>query len=56
MKWQGVQEGGDVYTCDLIHIDEWQKTTQHCKAGILQLKIKRDTFVWMRIDLLKVEG
>ena len=45
-----------MYTCDLIHIDDWQKTTQHCKAGILQLKIKRDTFVWMRIDLLKVEG
>ena len=24
----------------LIHIDVWQKPTQHCKAIILQLKIK----------------
>ena len=36
---RGLQEGGDVYTCDLIHVDIWQKTTQHCKAIILQLKI-----------------
>ena len=35
----GVQGGGDVYTCDLIHVDVWQKTMQHCKAIILQLKI-----------------
>ena len=23
----------------LIHVDAWQKSTQHCKAIILQLKI-----------------
>ena len=23
----------------MIHVDEWQKTTQQCKAIILQLKI-----------------
>ena len=25
----------------LIHVDVWQKPTQHCKAIICQLKIKR---------------
>ena len=25
----------------LIHVDEWQKPTQHCKAIILQLKINK---------------
>ena len=35
-----VQEGGDMYNLWLIHVDVWQKPTQHCKAIILQLKIK----------------
>ena len=39
-----VQQGGDlcipcVYTLWLIHVDVWQKPTQHCEAVILQLKI-----------------
>ena len=25
----------------LIHVDVWQKSTQHCKAIILQLKINK---------------
>ena len=35
-----VQEGRDMYNLWLIHVDVWQKPTQHCKAIILQLKIK----------------
>ena len=34
-----VQKGGDIYNLWLIHVDVWQKPTQHCKAIILQLKI-----------------
>ena len=34
-----VQEGRDMYNLWLIHVDVWQKPTQHCKAIILQLKI-----------------
>ena len=26
----------------LIHVDVWQKPTQHCKTIILQLKIKKE--------------
>ena len=33
-------EGPHVYPC-LIRIVVWQKTTQHCKAVILQLKINK---------------
>ena len=33
------REGIYVYLW-LIHVDVWQKPTQHCKAIILQLKIK----------------
>ena len=32
------REGTYVYLW-LIHVDAWQKPTQHCKAIILQLKI-----------------
>ena len=32
------KEGTCVYLW-LIHVDVWQKPTQHCKAIILQLKI-----------------
>ena len=28
----------------LIHVDVWQKPTQHCKTIILQLKIKKEKF------------
>ena len=32
-----------MYVCLwLIHVDVWQKQTQHCKAIILQLKIIRE--------------
>ena len=34
------REGTYVYLW-LIHVDVWQKPTQHCKAIIRQLKIKR---------------
>ena len=34
------REGASVYT-RLIHVDVWQKPTQHCKAIILQLKSKK---------------
>ena len=27
----------------LIHVDVWQKSTQHCKAIILQLKKKEES-------------
>ena len=44
--WDGIgvgerfnREGKYVYLW-LIHVDVWQKPTQHCKAIILQLKIK----------------
>ena len=51
--WDGVEErlrreGIYVYLW-LIHVDVWQKPTQHCKATILQLKInklkKKKTYV-----------
>ena len=32
------REGTHVYLW-LIHVDTWQKPTEHCKAIILQLKI-----------------
>ena len=34
------REGTYVYPW-LIHVDVWQKPTQHCKAIILQLKINK---------------
>ena len=34
------RERTDVYVW-LIHVDGWQKPTQHCKATILQLKKKK---------------
>ena len=42
--WDGeeggkVQDGGDKYILWLMHIDVWQKPTQHCKVIILQLKM-----------------
>jgi len=33
-----VQEEGAYVHLWLIHVDEWQKSNQHCKAIILQLK------------------
>ena len=42
--WDGVgwgsfkREGTDVYLW-LIHVEVWQKPTQHCKAITLQLQI-----------------
>ena len=36
----------------LIHVDVWQKSTQYCKAIILQLKIKcLKKHAWLRILL-----
>ena len=35
------QEGGDICTPCLIHVDEWQKPAQYCKAIILLLKINK---------------
>ena len=34
------REGTHVYLC-LIHVDEWQKPTQYCKAIILPSKINK---------------
>ena len=34
-----IQEGRVYVYLWLIHVDVWQKPTQHCKAIILQLKI-----------------
>ena len=39
------REGTCVYLW-LIHVHEWQKPTQHCKASILQLKI--NTFIYKK--------
>ena len=41
------KEGTCVYLW-LIHIDVWQKPTQHCKAIILQLKI--NTFKKIKLN------
>lgn len=35
------QEGGTSAHLRLIHVDAWQKPTQHRKATILQLKINK---------------
>ena len=45
VRWDGVggrlkKERTYVYLW-LIHLDVWQKPTQHCKAIILQLKINK---------------
>ena len=34
------QGEGYIHLC-LIHVDVWQKPTQHCKATILQVKLKK---------------
>ena len=46
--WDGVEGWGERFKRDrtyvylrLTHIVVWQKPTQHCKAVILQLKIKK---------------
>ena len=36
-----VQEGGSICTPMLIHVDVWQKQTQHCIKVILQQKINK---------------
>ena len=52
--WDGVgdgrevPEGGTYVYIGLIHIDVWQKPTQHCKAIILQLKI--NTFKKIKLN------
>ena len=38
----------------LIHVDVWQKLTQHCKAIILQLK--RNKFLKIRLIRLRGKG
>ena len=41
--WGGRLKREDIYVyLWLIHVFVWQKPTQHCKAIILQLKIKKD--------------
>ena len=49
-EWGGVgggskaQEGGNICISMVIHVDVWQKPTQHCKAALtLQLKEKQKT-------------
>ena len=48
--WDGVEGGREVQReatymyLWLIHVDIWQKPTQHCKAIILHLKIKKKNF------------
>ena len=44
-EWGRVQEGGDYVYLWLTHVDVWQKPTQHYKAIILQLKIKKKTII-----------
>ena len=39
-----------VYIC-IIHVVVWQKSTQHCKAVVLQLKKKKE----MAKDLLSAD-
>ena len=48
--WEGGSgEKGHVYL-RLIHTVEWQKATQHCKAIILQLKIKNKYAAFININ------
>jgi len=37
--WEVAEREGTYVYLWLIHVDEWQKPTLHCKAIILQLKI-----------------
>ena len=37
----GFKEQGTYVYLWLVHVDVWQKTTQYCKAIILQLKINK---------------
>ena len=51
--WNGVggrfeREGTHVYLW-LIHVDVWQKTTEHCKATILQLKRNKLKQTWWKL-------
>ena len=46
--WDGVEGWGESFKRDgtyvylrLTHIVVWQKPTQHCKAVVLQLKMKK---------------
>ena len=53
------EEGTYVYLW-LIHVDVWQKPTQHCKAIILQLKISnfflkrinREIRIWTKDEVM----
>ena len=40
LEWDAIAFPGTYVYLWLIHIDVWQKPTLHCKAIILQLKIK----------------
>ena len=42
MEWEGGLRGRDIciLIADSLLFEVWQKSTQHCKAIILQLKIK----------------
>ena len=46
-----VQEGGDMLYLWLTQVAVWQKTTQYCKAVILQLKKKNEGYRtgWMKV-------
>ena len=45
-KLSTIDQGGrfkreGTYNLCMIHVDEWQKPTQYCKAIIFQLKIQK---------------
>ena len=54
--WDGVEGGREVQReatyiyLWLIHVDIWQKPTQHCKAIILHLKIKKKNFFKVKLN------
>ena len=48
-RWGGHSRGREYIYLWLVHVDEWQKLTQYCKAIILQLK-KRERILNCELD------
>ena len=50
-RWERGSRGrGYIYILLAIHVVVWKKPTQHCKAIILQLKIKKKDFPGGTVD------
>ena len=49
-RWEGATEGGDIHILLAIRVVVWKMPTQHCKAIILQLKIKKKDFPGGAVD------